>query len=211
MISAVVMAHPTRAQRAERLAGQLGIGIVWDQHGDVVDTARRALLACEPTATHHLVLQDDAIVCRDLLAGLTKACEVAGERPVSPYLGTWGTSGRLDVVGRIAHRARQTGAPWVETTGPRWGVAVAHPVRLLPQVIDHYDQFLSKCDDARLNAAYKQMGITCWYTMPCLVEHDDSVPSVTKPSYTTRRAAFWFIGSDRSALDIDWSGPVIRK
>jgi hypothetical protein len=211
MISAVVMAHPDRRERAEKLAAELGAEVVWDRRGNVVDTCLRALQAYDPACTHWLVVQDDAIVCRDLLPGLERACAVAGQRPVSPYLGTYGA--RMDPIGQRAHKADQMGAPWVEAVGPRWGVANAHPVALLPEVISRYRAVNSRCDDARLNAVYGHMGVRCWYTMPCLVEHDDSLPSLTKRGWTGhhKRVAFRFIGADASALDVDWSGPIIRK
>jgi hypothetical protein len=210
-LSAVVMGHPDRRSRVLDLADQLGAEVVWDRHHDVVETCLRALQAYDPATTHHLVLQDDSIVCRDLLAGLAKACQVAGERPVSPYLGTYGS--RMDLIGRAAAKASQLGAPWVEAPGPRWGVAHAHPTRLLPKVIDLYRQINSTCDDARLNAVYGKLGIACWYTMPSLVEHDDDLPSLTKRGWSGhhRRVAFRFLGADASALDVDWSGPIIRK
>lgn len=211
MISAVVMAHPGRAERAQRLAADLGIPIVWDERNDVIDTCLRALQAYDPAATHHLVLQDDAIACRDLLAGLTTACDTAGDLPVVPYLGTYGP-GR-DPIGRLAEQADRAGASWVEFFGPRWGVAVAHPVALLPKVIRQYEAGVGKADDARLTAVYRQLRVPCRFTMPSLVDHDDDLPSLTKPGWTGhhKRVAFRFIGADRSALDVDWGRPVYRK
>lgn len=206
------MAHPARAERAEKLAAELGIPIVWDQRNDVIDTCLRALQAYDRTATHHLVVQDDAIVCRDLLAGVASACEVAGSRrPVVPYLGKHGSG--VDEVGRMAQRANRNGLAWVEASGPRWGVAVAHPVALLPEVIERYPGLSGNADDARVSAIYRQMRTLCWFTVPSLVDHDDDIPSLTKPGWTGhhRRVAVRFIGADRSALGIDWSGTVQRK
>lgn len=206
------MAHPARAERAKKLAAELEIPIVWDQRNDVIDTCLRALMAYDATATHHLVLQDDAIVCRNLLAGLTRACEVAGEkRPVVPYLGSYGSG--VDAVGRMGQRAALNGSPWVEASGPRWGVAVAHPVALLPELTGRYPGLSGNTDDARISTIYRQMRTLCWFTVPSLVDHDDALPSLTKPGWTGhhRRVAVRFIGADRSALDIDWSGTVQRK
>jgi hypothetical protein len=210
-LSAVVMGHPARRGRAERLAAGLGVEVVWDRHQDVTETCLRALQAYDPAASHHLVLQDDAVPCRDLLAGLDRACAVAGNRPVSAYLGTYGP--RMDQFGHKAAKAGKLGAPWVEGGGPRWGVANAHPVALLPEVIRQYQDVHSRCDDARLNAVYGRLQVPCWYTIPCLVDHDDNLPSLTKPGWTGhhKRVAFRFIGADVSALDVDWTGPVIRK
>lgn len=206
------MAHPVRANRAEKLAADLGVPLIWDEHDDVIDTCMRALMSYDSAATHHLVLQDDAIVCGDLLAGLTLACEFAGlDRPVVPYLGSYGYG--LDELGKLAQRAGDAGAPWVQSSGPRWGVAVAHPVALLPEVIERYPSLTGKADDARISAIYRTMKVSCWYTVPSLVDHDDDLPSLTKPGWTGhhRRVAVRFLGTDRSALDIDWSGAVLRK
>lgn len=203
------MAHPGRRKHAERLAEQVGAPIVWDRNGQVADTCLRALEAYDPAASHHLILQDDAIVCGDLRAGLARAAVVAGRRPIGLYLGALRPRDRM---GPLLEMALATGAPWIEFDGPRWGVACAHPVSLLPELIARYRLLPGiRQDDTRLSQAYAQMRVKTLFTVPSLVEHRD-LPSLTKPDADLPpRHAASFIGEDASALAVDWHGSVITK
>ena len=85
VLSVAVMAHPKRADLIPALCDSIDadVPVVWDERNDRWDTGRRALLAFDPAATHHLVVQDDALVCRDLVAGLQRALpHVPREAPV---------------------------------------------------------------------------------------------------------------------------------
>jgi hypothetical protein len=71
-LSAVVMSHPRRARAARALCEQhpeLALRVVADPRPDeppsTLRTARLAWQAVSPEATHHLVLQDDAVLCRN--------------------------------------------------------------------------------------------------------------------------------------------------
>ncbi|MFW5415111.1 hypothetical protein J0910_00360 [Nocardiopsis sp. CNT-189] len=208
-MSVAVMAHPDRREHAALLAEQVGAPIVWDRNGQVADTCLRALEAYDPAASHHVILQDDAVVCGDLLAGLARASQVAGNRPIGLYLGALRPRDRM---APLLEMALATGAPWIEFDGPRWGVACAHPVPLLPELIARYRLLPGiKQDDTRGSQAYAQMRVKTLFTVPSLVEHGD-LPSLTKPDTVLppRRAAA-FIGEDASALDVDWHGPVVTK
>src|SRR5690606_5759806 len=89
-VSVAVMAHPDRAGFVDELCGRLDRDptVVWDEIGDVWHTGRRAMLAYDPDADYHLVIQDDAVVCRDLVAGVEKALEyVERRRTLNLYMG----------------------------------------------------------------------------------------------------------------------------
>ncbi|WP_406126655.1 hypothetical protein OHQ89_32985 [Streptomyces canus] len=82
-LSIAVMTHPRRARAAERLADRFrdqAAQVVLDPEPDgppsALRAARRAWAAADPEATHHLVLQDDALPvagCLDRLASLVAA------------------------------------------------------------------------------------------------------------------------------------------
>ena len=84
------MAHPRREGMVQQLLDELDrpVPVVWDQINDRHDTGIRAIEAFDPTASHHLVLQDDVLVCRDLLAGIERALRyIPQDEPMCLYVG----------------------------------------------------------------------------------------------------------------------------
>jgi hypothetical protein len=208
LISVAVMAHPRRAAWVPELAEQIGGDptIVWDRHNDRWDTGRRSLLAYHKDATHHVVIQDDAIVCRDLLPALAVAAEHSGTRPVGLYTGNLRPSHHL-VAAKLA-AARHGGTPWWEGEGPWWGVGIMLPTADIPQLVAWGDTKPQIANyDMRISRWYLSQNRPCIYTVPSLVEHrhGDDNPSLIPGRTATNRCARWFIGEDRSALGIDWS------
>src|SRR5690554_6674895 len=142
-LSAVIMAHPVRKDSAERVHASLDrdVEIVYDQvtqpSADPRQrwaVGRRCWQAADPSADWHLVIQDDALVCQDLLAGLEKALDVIGpEGLVSAYTGT-GRPNQYNV--RRAHRhAQDKGHSWMPTKSLCWGVAILAPVPTIPDMV----------------------------------------------------------------------------
>jgi hypothetical protein len=211
-LSAVVMAHPKRAHFVDQLLETVGdIPVIWDEREDRWDTGRRALLAFDPAASHHLVIQDDAIPCRDLPAGALAAGRAAGERPVCLYVGR-GRPHR-HTVARAVKRVRAQGSPpWLAMEGPWWGVGIVLPTSQIPELVRWGDANAFPNYDRRITRWYGQAGIDCWYTLPSLVDHRpvDENPSLIA-GRTGNRRAHWFIGTEASALDVDWeAGPPVE-
>lgn len=99
-LSLAIMHLPADANRRamvidmqRRMGGQAGLGrdtVYWeiteDRHREGVwPTARRAWMACARGAgqTHHLVMQDDAIPCRDFLSGAKAALDAVPDKVVT--------------------------------------------------------------------------------------------------------------------------------
>lgn len=203
-LSVVVMAHPARAEWAGKLAADLGDApIVWDDGGGVWHTGRRALLAFDPDAAHHLVVQDDAIICRDLVAGLEAALPHAGHRAVGLYTGGRPDGTRISRAGRAATDA---GASWISTSRwPLWGVASAHPVDAINALVAFGDATgRPNRYDLQMRHFYRSIGLPVWYTWPSLVDHRLGPSLLDNPK---GRSAQRFIGADVSALSVDWSTP----
>lgn len=206
MISAVIMAHKRRAPFVEQLLKQLGsIEVIWDERDDRWDTGRRALLAFDPAADWHLVVQDDAIPAPDLLAGVERAvASVPDPRPLGFYVGSMGEH-RL-----LVDHAREIGASWIELRGPKWGVAIALPT-------EHIRRLVRWCDrqgqignyDTRIMERYRRRGVRCWYSVPSLVDHRPvrENPSLIPGRTADRRAHYFATGS---ALEIDWKSTAVQ-
>lgn len=176
--------------------------VIWDRHGDRWDTGRRALLAYDPSCTHHLVVQDDAVVCRDLVAGAAEAITATpGDVPVGLYMGR--TRPRRAMVDRAVREAERKQSPWAVMHGPLWGVAVVIPTRHIPALVGWCDERTSPNYDSRM-AEWFRNRFLCWYTVPSLVDHHPDEPSLVPGRTAANRFAHRFIGENASALDVDW-------
>lgn len=211
-LSAGIMAHPDRTAQVRELIMELGaVPIAWDDEGPpsgngdrVWRNARRAWEMFDEAADWHVLLQDDAVVCGDFLAGLSAALEhVPQDAVVSPYLGMGGmVPARW---GAMAARADEVGASWVRANKLLWGVCIAVPTRLIPAMISDVDRRHRVADDMRVSGWFERRGADCWYTWPSLVDHRN-VPSLTKHRAKDRRARRHHLGS---ALELAWDGQIV--
>lgn len=213
-LSASIMAHPDRSALVADLRGLLDrdVPVHWDDEGPasgnsdrVWRTARGGWGLAEPDADWHVLIQDDAVPCPDFLAGLERAlAHVPPDATVSPYLGQGGAAPRKwTAMGGLAD---QRGASFVVSESLMWGVAICLPVALIPDLIERADTMHRVPDDMRVAGWTKRRRGEVWYTWPSLVDHRP-VPSITKHRAANRRAVRHHQGS---ALDVDWTGPVVR-
>lgn len=206
MISLAVMAHPSRRDFVDQLLPLLDreAEVVWDQRNDRWDTGRRSLLAFDSAATHHLVIQDDAIPCRDLVAGAEKMVEHSEDHPVGLYMGRQdpklkALAGQIEEAGWIAHE------------GPWWGPGLVIPTEHIPELVAWGDEHPEIPNyDRRITRWYRQAGIACWYSCPSLVDHRPDHVSLVPGRNSTGRVAARFIGREASALECDWSAEPLH-
>lgn len=212
-LSAAIMSHPERGAELAELMDALDrpVPVYLDPHGPpsgkgdrVWSVAREAWLMFDPEADWHILIQDDAVPCYDLLAGVEQALEhVPDPAVVSMYLGRGRTvPPRWD---RLARQADQRGASWVRSDRVMWGVCLALPTKIIPDVIAYGDRKAGMPDDMRVAAFTRRYGLETWYTWPSLVDHR-AVPSLTKHRAADRTAQRHHVGS---ALELTWRGPVI--
>jgi hypothetical protein len=194
--SIAIMAHPSRSHLVRELSRRLpGAAVVWDEKGDRWDTGRRSMLAHDPEAQWHLVVQDDAVLCRDFLAQVYHALQAAPQGPVAFYMGTTGRFAGLSST-EAALRAHQLGLSWVEAPGPWWGVAVAVPVQHIPAMVSWCDERSDLPNyDRRMARYWHHLGIPCRYSVPSLVQHrtGEGNPSLVpgRGNRPGRVAALW--------------------
>lgn len=204
MIGGVVMAHAKRKAWAEELSEQLAIPIVWDRVNDRHETGLRCLQAgMDSGSSHWLIVQDDALVCRDLIAALDLAVQVAGERLVGLYAGN--TSSRMRT---LQATARKAGSAWVERISGEtlWGVGIVVPTVHLPSLVEFYTHSKDVNYDRRVEKWADSRSVPIWYTAPSLVEHrTEDNPSLVPGRTSVTRKAAWFIGENESGLDVDWT------
>jgi hypothetical protein len=211
-LSIAIMAHKKREKWVPKLAEQLGpdCKIVWDTKNDRHHTGGNALAAYDPDATHHMVIQDDAILAKDIVPGVINALKhVPASNPVGLYVGR--ARPRTDEVRSLMTRATETNASFMVHKGPWWGVGIVLPTKSIRDLINHYDAMSAVPNyDRRIARYFESKGLYCYYTVPSLVDHRiEDNPSLVAGRGSDGRYAYNFAGP-RSALDVDWSGPIVR-
>jgi len=205
-VSGAIMAHPKRWAWAQTLSEQSGLPIVWDEINTVWDTAKRAWRAHDPNATHHVVIQDDAILCKDLLPTLET---ISGMYPTEPFCLTV-IDYRLHGARRDYEQAVQQGAPFWYSNAAVSAVGLMLPVRDIEPMIEFGESFKTIHDDLKVRNYYRSQGRKMLFPIPSLLQHRnvDVNPSLV-PGNDGRwsdRASSTFIGEDVSGLSVNWSG-----
>lgn len=215
-LSVAIMAHPKRQRYMPYLLSKLNTTsnrIVMDRENNRWDTGRRSQLHFEPNATHHVVVQDDAVVCEDFIEGLQNAIRSKPQHPISLYTGKVRPLGPF--VDRMVRQAHNLGRTWIRMDGPLWGVAVCTPVHYIEDMITACDRMVNTPNyDMRMVKYYQSRGIKCYYTIPSLVSHrvGDSDPSLVPGRGSgSGRVAHSFIGEDESAANIKWTRGYVTR
>lgn len=211
-VSASIMAHPQRAKLVQRLLADLDadLPVAWDTkpatpRGDQRwNVAVQAWTMHDPDADYHLVIQDDAMPCPDLMDALPAVVAGApGPGPVSLYMGA--RPGTSDIA-RLVQRANQRDAVWIGRELLGWGVAFAvHTSEI--------EAMLAACAgsnraghrqpyDLRIGKYFRDVRhVPTWHTWPSLVDHDMSTRSLVGNIGSHRRA--YRVLRD-SPLTVDW-------
>lgn len=209
-LSTKIMAHPKRAHLIPDLVERLGLtdeDVIWDTDNNRWHTGRRAWEAIDQDAQWGLVVQDDALPCRDLLTGLEHALDYVPRNVLlSPYVGT-----RRPVAARVERAvadAIERGAVFIEMPSLCWGVAIAAPTRIINGMLPWCDEQTYPNYDRRIGRyAIDVKRMETWCTVPSLVDHRD-IPSLV--GHGEGRVAHHFIGEEASALEVNWDQGSVR-
>lgn len=211
-LSVKIMAHPKREHLVPELTTRLGLtadDVIWDRCNDRWDTGRRAWEAIDQGAQWGMVVQDDALPCADLIAGMEQALERVPENVlVSPYIGTRRpVAGRID---RVVRDALAAEAAFIEMPSLCWGVAIVAPTNIIDEMLPWCDVQSYPNYDRRIGRfAIDVKRMSTWCTFPSLVDHRD-IPSLI--GHGDGRIAHHFIGAEASALSVDWdAGSVVMS
>jgi hypothetical protein len=171
------MAHPRRRAQAEQLQRghpELGIDVAVDPDptgkAATLRTAKLAWSKVRPGATHHLVLQDDVLLCRDFAPAMTQALQVAPEGAVSLFA-NWATS-----TAQALRLAALAGASWTPAVD-RWTPtqALVLPAAVAARFADYAERCSESTPDNVAMAGFlAEQGLTTYVSIPNLVEHGAS-------------------------------------
>jgi hypothetical protein len=217
MIVARVQSHPSRRNvRGRLLEGLAGLPT------EVVETEFnppnpwRGYQAClaslqAETCSHALIVQDDAVACRNLPAVLERIAEAHPDTPVCLFLPM------VSATRRDAQMAGARGEHYVDIV-PRGFLPVVAVLWPMKQAMDFLEWSVSppqlrrrngqmieqRSDDAMGYLWMRTRRTRCVATIPCLVQHPDDVPSTIAKKNSGRTALFWH-GGDWDPLTLDWS------
>jgi len=162
---------------AKDLARPLGSAICWDDgSGERATGAVAWEVASLGDPDWSIVLQDDAVPIPGFLEHAADALEYAEGSLVSFYVGT-GRGRPAGVVDAIAG-ADAYNLAWLGCDALLWGVALALPTKLVPEMLEATAQ-LGLRYDTRIGAWAAKRSIPIRYTWPSLVDHAD-VPSIAQ-------------------------------
>ncbi len=208
-LSAAIMAHPARKDHVDSMVEALDVNgrkftVTWDEHGEGLwANARQAWMSYDPAADYHLVLQDDVLPCRDLLAGTENAIEMLAGDP--------GSCLSLFCGYKDTEHAINDYKTWVWSKVAASAQALAIPTDAIDDWLDWCDvnvDPLCFTDDYRLSMYMLATNRKMYYTAPSLVEHvghDRSLlGQIGKKQIWGVRMASVFLGEDSSASEIDW-------
>ncbi len=187
MLSVAVMAHPSRMEAATALAEQLDAQLVWDAgDNDEWHTGSRALAAFDPTATHHLVLQDDALPVPGFFKHAAAAIAQHPDSLISFYLGTARPPKWQPAVQLATETADQVGASWISCPKLLHGVALALPTVDIPRLLAWAERSRQPYDE-RIGTWYRyEARRPVMYTWPSLVDHADGATVARHPDGSPR-------------------------
>jgi len=157
-------------------------------------TYRRTLEAAGD-GSHHLVLQDDLGLCRDFIQSVKEVIRVRPKNLIALYTNA-----------SSVFNARERGEAWVEKLGVS-GPAVIWPNEMIGEFLQWQDTHIDPnflFDTVRVSMWLIKTSKRAFATVPSLTQHLGCVSSTLGLNSPSKVAA-WFIGEDRSALDIDWS------
>jgi hypothetical protein len=179
-ITATVMAHPKRQDRARELHIELmqypfaDTSITFDEVNEEWHTGKRALLAGVGKGDFHVVIQDDAILTPDFYENIENAIKALDIKTIfSLYTGTSRPLGR-----RVkAAVDKSPDGSWLRHHQLFWGVGIVIPTdHILPML-----EFVEDVDlqyDNKIGEFYCQNGLPVYYCIPSLVDHDDDRDSL---------------------------------
>lgn len=219
MVHYRVQASPGREEAQGRLLGQLPEAELFVDDGSDVEGWSgitgpwRGYVKCltDPVGTHLVVIQEDAVLCREFAATCERVAEAHPTVPVCLFVpGVLGETSRL--IWRAQRSSKHVCNLAFRDLMPV--VAVLWPVEKAQHVLE----WASRTDIAGVRRPYASDDAVCgaWRrstkqtvlcTVPSLVEHPDDIPSTwgsrAKGGMDKGRVAACYIG-DSDPLDIDW-------
>jgi hypothetical protein len=173
------MAHPSRTQFFPYLKEKLQLSdsnFSIDQQNNLIANSRASWMKHDPLCTHHLVIQDDSIVCDNFREKAVAFITAQEEKRIKENRRAQGYNFFLK---QDRHRSPLWVKDGVYTDNvTRGGVAICLPVTHIQPMIAEFDRQRSQHDDDRISEYVKRNGMKILFPVPSLIGHRSEIPSV---------------------------------
>lgn len=194
-LSSAIMVHPVRLASAQELMDghpELGFSLAVDPEPGrmgALRTARVAWGSVAHDATHHLVVQDDSVLCPDFAEHVTSAIRTMPHAALSFFV-EWGACSS-----NMVRMAALRGKAWAEVVD----VYVPMQALVLPaEIARGFDDYArtnavdEDPDDHVLRAYLHSVGVPAYVSVPNIVEHKD-LPSLVGNGIQGRRSSTCYV------------------
>jgi len=187
-VSISIMAHPSRKELVDKLLKIIpNTPISWDKKNNIWDTCKRAWKLYDPNSDFHLVIQDDAILCKDFLKEIEKF--PIEDRVYSLYIGN------RPKFKRSLKKAKRKGYKFLIKKNIHHEIALMFPTKRIKEMLDYCDKFNPDTDKI-INEYVLKNKLQVYTKVPNLVEHGEteSLHKLNKSEIKTRKS-IWFKGT----------------
>lgn len=192
-LSIVIMASRKREAWALELSKQLNnCPIAWDPHlrfntGNIWENCKRAWGMQDKSKKWGLVIQDDAILCKDFLSKVGEHLDRAEQMNCAIQF----------YIGNNPHYEEQFSQNlekgYLIKPELSWGVAIALPSDLIPLMLQFGNQHMGWQDDIKIKHFLLKKNISTYYPLPGLVDHrqENENPSLVRSMDGNRFSNFF--------------------
>ena len=213
-ISVTVMAVPQRKLQAEYLRTILSyypfadVSVTYDRaykgtHGSEWANGKASLRAGLGKGDYHVVIQDDAILTPNFYENIEGAIKNCPDQRCMISLYTGKARPFPKRIQAAVDKAYH--ATWLRHYLLIWGVGIIVPTAHIEPMIEFVDDW-DEPYDTRIGMFYQRNMIPIYYTMPCLVDHDDELGTVI-PGHGTLPGAR--VAHKLATGIIQWNNQVI--
>lgn len=204
-MSVTIMAYTKREYRIPYLRSKLGDVEICLDDGTLglYGNSRRSWMMHENTAQFHLVIQDDALVCKDFYCRfdniVSKTSVVPKELAYCLYFSKKNSEKKLLAEFNIK-ALNNLSKGYFTDKYLRFGIALVVPVKHIKQMIAHADtrEDLKNHDDSRYSSFFAKNNIDILYSLPSLIDQDQLCISTHTGRPNINNCATWFIdGNNR--------------
>lgn len=159
----------------------------------VWENCKRAWKMYAPEASHHIVIQDDALISKDFMKHVEDLLKkTPGDYAYSLYFGD-----ELATAPQEKTKAENEGYIVRRLLGT--GVATMLPTYAITRIMEWGDRNNTNIDDANIGYALQQMGMKIVYPVPCFVDHRSfkDTPTLVHSTESERTSKYFIDGKKR--------------
>ena len=201
-ISISCTAHPSREKYFKYLKENLGdipFLIDYESKG-VAFNSERSWRSYDKSCDYHLVIQDDAIICKDFISKANKIIEKVtkekndiSELRDKKYIAFnfyYGTRESLKTEAIIAAKRG-----YIVKKNVHWGIAICLPTKIIEDMLVFFNKENVPQDDERIARFLRENNIPIYFPIPSLIDHRHEEKSLVGDKGKGRKA-FKFIDNE---------------